>query len=195
MNKTRDVKTTTARLLRALGAAALIFSSSGIALATTVVGFNPDPKNVMVGDTFTVDIVGSNFKELAGGTIDLGFDSALLTILSVAVNSSVFDFAPDGGSPAIGNRWKGIGFDTFVHDPATGTVTIATITLKADAEGISSLMIKWSSKFFSATKQIYPALLVGTVNTSSGVVPVPAAVWLFGSGLLGLIGIARRKTS
>ncbi|MDX2505336.1 MAG: hypothetical protein QNL62_12790 [Gammaproteobacteria bacterium] len=25
-------------------------------------------------------------------------------------------------------------------------------------------------------------------------VPVPAAVWLFGSGLLGLIGIARRKT-
>jgi hypothetical protein len=25
------------------------------------------------------------------------------------------------------------------------------------------------------------------------VVPVPAAVWLFGSGLLGLVGIARRK--
>ena len=25
------------------------------------------------------------------------------------------------------------------------------------------------------------------------VVPVPAAVWLFGSGLLGLIGISRRK--
>ena len=27
----------------------------------------------------------------------------------------------------------------------------------------------------------------------SGVVPVPAAVWLFGSGLLGLVGIARRR--
>jgi len=27
----------------------------------------------------------------------------------------------------------------------------------------------------------------------SGYVPVPAAVWLFGSGLLGLVGIARRK--
>jgi len=25
------------------------------------------------------------------------------------------------------------------------------------------------------------------------VIPVPAAVWLFGSGLLGLVGIARRK--
>ena len=28
---------------------------------------------------------------------------------------------------------------------------------------------------------------------SAGVVPVPAAAWLFGSGLLGLVGIARRR--
>jgi hypothetical protein len=34
----------------------------------------------------------------------------------------------------------------------------------------------------------------GTVSWAQfTVVPVPAAVWLFGSGLLGLIGIARRK--
>ena len=30
-------------------------------------------------------------------------------------------------------------------------------------------------------------------NISAAVVPVPAAVWLFGSGLLGLVGVARRK--
>jgi hypothetical protein len=28
-----------------------------------------------------------------------------------------------------------------------------------------------------------------------GAVPIPAAVWLFGSGLIGLIGAARRKKS
>ena len=28
---------------------------------------------------------------------------------------------------------------------------------------------------------------------STSAVPVPAAVWLFGSGLIGLIGVARRK--
>src|SRR5947208_552548 len=34
----------------------------------------------------------------------------------------------------------------------------------------------------------------GEENSAPGVpVPIPAAVWLFGSGLLGLIGIARRK--
>jgi hypothetical protein len=26
-----------------------------------------------------------------------------------------------------------------------------------------------------------------------GVVPIPAAVWLFASGLIGLVGIARRR--
>ena len=33
---------------------------------------------------------------------------------------------------------------------------------------------------------------IATADTGSAV-PVPAAVWLFGSGLLGLIGMARRK--
>ena len=31
--------------------------------------------------------------------------------------------------------------------------------------------------------------------TSISAVPVPAAVWLFGSGLLGLLGISRRKAA
>lgn len=39
------------------------------------------------------------------------------------------------------------------------------------------------------------AVLVYADFTPSSVVPVPAAVWLFGSGLLGLIGIARRKAA
>ena len=30
--------------------------------------------------------------------------------------------------------------------------------------------------------------------TAAGVVPVPAAVWLFGSGLLALMGVARRRS-
>ena len=38
------------------------------------------------------------------------------------------------------------------------------------------------------------ALVFGTLDTLTiSAVPVPSAVWLFGSGLLGLIGISRRK--
>jgi hypothetical protein len=38
-------------------------------------------------------------------------------------------------------------------------------------------------------------MLVDSGFTHFNVVPVPAAVWLFGSGLLGLIGVARRKAA
>jgi hypothetical protein len=145
----------------------------------------------MAGDIFTVDIVGSDFTELAGGTINLGFDSSMLTVDSVVVNSALFDYLPDGGGPAVGNTWPDIGFDTFVNTPATGAFTIATMTLTAETEGSSSLTILGSSQFFSATTLLSPTLIDGTVNISA--VPVPAAVVLFGSGLLGFVGIARRK--
>ena len=32
-----------------------------------------------------------------------------------------------------------------------------------------------------------------SITADIAAVPVPAAVWLFGSGLLGLVGVARRK--
>ena len=38
-----------------------------------------------------------------------------------------------------------------------------------------------------------PRDVAGLDNIQLSSVPIPATVWLFGSGLLGLIGIARRK--
>ena len=35
--------------------------------------------------------------------------------------------------------------------------------------------------------------LAGALNPPPAVIPVPAAVWMFGSGLIGLVGIARRR--
>jgi hypothetical protein len=35
--------------------------------------------------------------------------------------------------------------------------------------------------------------VVGTFSLAPSAVPVPAAVWMFGSGLLGLLGASRRK--
>jgi hypothetical protein len=177
------------KLLQLIGATALLFGSGGVVLADTV-GFSPDPANVTVGDIFSVDIVG-DFTELAGGEFDLGFDSATLRVDSVVIDP-YWDFLPDGGGPAAGNVWPGIAFDAFVNDPATGPLTIATINMTALAVGSSSLSILANSQFFSATEQLFPTLNAGTVNVV-GVIPIPAAVWLFGSGLLGLLGIARRK--
>jgi len=54
----------------------------------------------------------------------------------------------------------------------------------------------WDSQYFCNTHQICTNNDGGFAFSHSAaytVVPVPAAVWLFGSGLIGLIGIARRK--
>ena len=178
----------TGKMLCALGVATQLLCGSGIVFADTV-SFNPSTSDVGIGDTFAVNIVGNSFTELAGGTIDLGFDSSLLTIDSVTVNSTLFDFLPDGGGPAMGDTWPNIGFDTFVDDPASGNFTIATITLTSKSSGAARLSILGSSQFFSATAQLSPALVDGTVNVSA--VPLPAVAWLFGSGLMGLLGISR----
>ena len=39
----------------------------------------------------------------------------------------------------------------------------------------------------------FEAAITDKLERELNPVPVPAAVWLFGSGLLGLVGIARRK--
>lgn len=55
---------------------------------------------------------------------------------------------------------------------------------------ISSILIGMA--VVHPTAGTVPSLsLVGALNTTP--VPVPAAVWLFGSGLIGMVGLARRK--
>jgi hypothetical protein len=50
----------------------------------------------------------------------------------------------------------------------------------------------------AAAGQVYTGGLVtltstGTLEAAGAPVPLPAAIWLFGSGLLGLAGIGRRR--
>ena len=51
--------------------------------------------------------------------------------------------------------------------------------------------IPTNSPLTSAQGQPYNLYMTGVVKP----VPLPAAAWLFGSGLLGLVGLARRKKS
>jgi hypothetical protein len=99
----------------------------------------------------------------------------------------------------------GAGVDIIVSD-GTNTSTAASWSSLAATGGSApgdlvaqALMgIAWGSVNSSAVTGIQ-FVVTGVQNMDSiidnvtAVVPVPAAVWLFGSGLLGLIGIARRK--
>ncbi len=52
--------------------------------------------------------------------------------------------------------------------------------------------LKWTGLWASLAGANTNAV-VGTFNLAPAAVPVPAAVWMFGSGLLGLLGVSRRK--
>ena len=63
-------------------------------------------------------------------------------------------------------------------------------TLDSNSDGIPGIPM------LSGPFAGFNAAFGGTATTTSvSAVPVPAAVWLFGSGLLGLVGVARRKKS
>jgi hypothetical protein len=52
---------------------------------------------------------------------------------------------------------------------------------------------RWTVGGWTVKTDSYPFYAISSQLVVPNEVPVPAAVWLFGSGLLGLIGISRRK--
>jgi hypothetical protein len=86
-----------------------------------------------------------------------------------------------GGGPLFPNAnpdvWETAVFNTTLGDNVDGGVTLQLkASCGADANCVADIY------FDNASMVVNP-------------VPVPAAVWLFGSGLIGLIGIARRRKS
>jgi hypothetical protein len=92
-------------------------------------------------------------------------------------------------------------FDWSTIDPGYGPTTLSYIG-NATASGTDSTI----SKTFSLGPGQYSIVFAGNPPTGAAAgavpyqatlttVPVPAAVWLFGSGLAGLVGLARRKFS
>ena len=67
---------------------------------------------------------------------------------------------------------------------ASPMIGSATITNDQEADLLSGL---WYINIHSI---LYPG---GEIRGQVEVVPIPAAIWLFGSGLIGLIGLVRRK--
>ena len=50
-------------------------------------------------------------------------------------------------------------------------------------------------EFFGISIESVNGTVISTDIVNTAVVPVPPALWLFGSGLLGLVGMARKKTA
>ena len=91
--------------------------------------------------------------------------------------------------------WNVQGPFTGFGDPTLFTLTNVSESLDVNGELLLSGDLFWASAGlnWTAVTQADASFQIGTFSLAPSAVPVPAAVWLFGSGLLGLIATGRKK--
>jgi len=119
-------------------------------------------------------------------TIDLNNLGVTDLVVRLAINGAGGQFSTTAGALlAIGSGW---GSYAFAVD-ANAWTSVGGSDINATLGAVSMLRI------VSATNPSFQGdkidAMLGVDNISA--VPVPAAAWLFGSGLIGLLGAARRK--
>ena len=154
-----------------------------------------------VNDIFSLDVIGLSFPSNGsgnvadGGGVNLSFDPSVLNVLSVTIDELVWDFGVTGISTGTIDNVAGTvnGIMVNASSNVTGDFTVASIQFQAVGAGLSSTGITLSEYALNPWALDGSAINPTFVNGNVTVVPVPAAVWLFGSGLLCIVGVARRK--
>lgn len=192
----------TLKSLSVLGTLALITlitapAHAVVVQANTVKFTQPDPISVSQGDTFTVDLVGTDFTAGPdGAAFSLAWDPSVLSYVGTAVanltwdTSSVTDTSQDLGKIDYVFLGKSAG-------DAGANFAVASFTFNVLGTAGSSTSLTLSNDPFDVgfVAPGAASIAVNYVNSLVQVqaVPIPAAVWLFGSALVGLFSIKRTR--
>ena len=228
-NRSGDFNVKKAMSKPALAALALLFSSTGFAAAINVVttenSFLTNDGLVNVGDSFFLDVFGSDFPDTVGATLTLTFNSAAVRLASPLTRLA--PLVTDGlTSTGIGSVFAG-GVQTPLCVPQPSTANpICSNPFPSGGNfsilaGLTGALPTGNFGGAAAFRLNFVAIGLGAANVQIGddgadftwsdalslpiegvtytyqnnniqVIPVPAAVWLFGSAL-GLLGVARRR--
>jgi hypothetical protein len=205
------MRSTASRIITT-GVLAFGMLASGFTANAATISMDPSSQSVTVGGSFYVDIMATGLPSgTVGGSLDISWigdvtlDSVWLATTDPATDGDVSfpgnwdpvssfltgcDSGCNPGDPSISGLYVG-SFGGLSGDQAIARLNFtlnngpsATISMNAAVSGGT-----WSSFESGNFTNTYSG---ATVNATSAV-PVPAAVWLFGSGLLGLAGVARRR--
>jgi hypothetical protein len=165
--------------------------------------------NLEDGQTVSVDILVSGFNDpndssngLEGWGFNLEYNEESLELSNLRIDSNWMAMSPD----KIGENGSLLDSEYVVHlgaDSATGD-GILLFSFDLTAVGNDPLashlrLIDLDNRvtFSTTSMEVLDGHLpvdLATINADNNPVPVPAAVWLLGSGLTGLLAIRRRKT-
>lgn len=184
------------KILVAIG---LTLAASGAHAAS--ISLDPVNSTGPQGSQITFNLI-ANFGATAtiGGATDLSWDPSVLTFQSFAFDSGFGTPPRDAGFDVKDQQSASlysVGFGNFGGISLATNTTIGHVTFNLIGNTGSSSAItlsdsmKWAG-FYDNTGTPISVSYTGATATVSAV-PVPAAVWLLGSGLVGLFGIARRS--
>lgn len=194
--------------LTTTAAAAVFMSAVSSVNASSMWLETSTPNAVNVGDTIELS-VEMDFSDdpTTGGFYDIIFDPKLVSynaetlITDPGLGSDPFFTIDD--NPAGFNRvdvqtdrLAGAAFGAFSVAGLVGPALIAPVSFTRIAEGEALFDLDAYGFFANLPPGVPPReQFPDTRGVTVPEVPVPAAAWLFGSGLLGLVGMARRRTT
>ena len=163
------------------------------------------PTSVTVGESFNIQVIGNLPSDiLLGGGVIFEFDPDKVSVDDV-VNDIPFGVGPDLTDPFFTCPSNCVGandpsnsielaWGSFSSGISLASTQMATISLTALETGAATFSL-FEDQFNPLSSGLTFAVLSGVQFSGADVqiIPVPAAVWLFGSGLLGLVGMARRN--
>jgi len=118
----------------------LLFLFSTIVNAGANVSFSESFVKSNTGNTFTLDVLMSDFPVTEGGGLVLNFDPALLQVTSVSVDSGVWEFVNnDGEIDNAGGVVSSILFSSYRG--VAGDAKIATIEFQATQKGKGNITL------------------------------------------------------
>ncbi len=186
----------------------LAFSVLSAQAQATLISFNPGSQSVDLGDVATVDLRISDLGDdiLTAFDLDIRFDNSILDFQSFTFGTGLdtFGIGTINGAPDISSGLVNIfeiSFDldsdlmlSQPNDFVLGTFAFDTLSIGTSALDITVNALAGEFVFdpdlgYAVASSLEADLQSGSIS----VVPVPAAIWLFGTALIGLVGFIRLR--
>jgi hypothetical protein len=192
----------------ALGVIALFCSMQASIASAIMVQVLPDRTMMNVNETLSVDVsisgLGDRFPPSVGlFDIDLGFDPLLFTLGTVTFGDQL-DFSPPGSvqDSRPGSGRVNVFEDSFIDPHELDIIQrpsflLFNVEFTAKSAGVGFFPLDFLVVLDARKAPLFidPFYIIPSVAVKNPpAVPVPAAVWLFGTALIGLVGFSKRKS-